>query len=63
MAMEYFDWSEKQANIRPNKVAIINLATEGRLTYGELNERSSSLGAYLQEARRGRRRTGRHSGA
>ncbi|NOX49901.1 MAG: acyl--CoA ligase, partial [Gammaproteobacteria bacterium] len=48
MTMEYFDWALKQAETRPNKIAITDLDTNTALTYLELEQRSSALAGYLQ---------------
>ena len=46
--MEYFDWSEKQAHVRPEQVAIINVADDRQLTYRELDRRAAALAGFLQ---------------
>ncbi|MEM1246787.1 MAG: long-chain fatty acid--CoA ligase [Acidobacteriota bacterium] len=47
--MEYFDWTAAQANVRPDKAALINLADNRRVTYRELHERSGHLAGALQQ--------------
>ena len=54
MAMKYYDWSAHQAGIRPDEVAIFNVADGRKLTYGQLEERSNRLAAYLQASGVGR---------
>jgi fatty-acyl-CoA synthase len=46
--MEYFDWAAKQADTRPNKVAITDEASGQQFTYAQLEQRSSQLAGYLQ---------------
>ena len=46
--MEYFDWATKQADVRPNKVAITDEASGRQFTYAQLEQRSSQLAGYLQ---------------
>ncbi|MFK7913341.1 MAG: long-chain fatty acid--CoA ligase [Pseudomonadales bacterium] len=48
--MEYFDWSAAQNRMRPDKVAIVDLATERELTYRQLDERAVQLAGALQGA-------------
>lgn len=46
--MEYFDWVAKQADTRPNKIAITDEASGLQFTYAQLEQRSSQLAGYLQ---------------
>lgn len=47
--MEYFDWAAKQADTRPNKIAITDEASGQQFTYAQLEQRSSQLAGYLQQ--------------
>ncbi len=47
--MEYFDWAAGQAETRPNKVAILDIDSGQKLTYADLEARSSNLAGYLQQ--------------
>jgi fatty-acyl-CoA synthase len=49
MAMKYYDWAARQAHNLPDKVAILDLASDRRLTYRELEERSARLAGFLVE--------------
>lgn len=49
MSVKYYDWAARQAAMQPNKVAIKDLDTDRQFTYRELNERSESLAAWLQD--------------
>jgi len=46
--MEYFDWAQKQAETRPQKLAIHDLDSGTALTYADVESRSSALAGYLQ---------------
>ena len=48
MAVKHFDWTQYQADIRPEKVAIIDLDTGRSLTYQSLDNRASALAAGFQ---------------
>ncbi len=48
MSVKYYDWAAKQAAIRPTKIAIKDLETHREFSYQQLNERSESLAAWLQ---------------
>ena len=52
--MEYFDWSAAQSRMRPDKVAIVDLATSRELTYRQLDERARQLAGALQATSVGR---------
>lgn len=45
--MQTFDWISKQAHIRPNKTALVDLDSGRRYSYKEFNERSSRFAEYL----------------
>ena len=49
VSVKYYDWAAKQAAMQPDKIAIKDLDTQRQFTYRELNERSESLAAWLQE--------------
>jgi len=49
MSVDYYDWAAKQAAIQPNKIALKDLDTQREFTYRELNDRSESLAAWLQD--------------
>ena len=49
MTVKYYDWSEYQANFRPDKVAIKEVSSGRTTSYRELNERSKSLAGWLQK--------------
>ncbi|MFT4677760.1 MAG: fatty-acyl-CoA synthase [Candidatus Azotimanducaceae bacterium] len=48
MAVKHFDWTAYQADVRPNKVAIVDLDTERSVTYKALDDRAEALAAGLQ---------------
>jgi fatty-acyl-CoA synthase len=48
MAVTYYDWTEHNASIRPDKVAILDSDTQQTLTYKQLNTRANKLGSWLQ---------------
>ena len=48
MSVKHYDWTEHQANIRPNKIAIKDLDTGSELSYGQLDLRAHKLGAWFQ---------------
>ncbi len=47
MSIPVYDWIEHHNNLRPSKLAIIDLATGRRLTYADLHRRTEALTAYL----------------
>jgi len=49
MSVKYYDWAAGQAAMQPNKIAIKDLDTHRQFTYQQLNERSESLAAWLQD--------------
>ena len=49
MPVTYYDWAAGQADVRPEKIAIADLATGRELSYGELNERSLRLASHLRQ--------------
>ncbi len=57
MADKYYDWTAHHADVRPDKVAIIDLDTGAELTYQQLDSRSCQLAGWLQAhgARKGER--------
>ena len=48
MSVKYYDWTAYHANMRGNKVAIIDLDTRNELTYAQLDQRAERLAAWLQ---------------
>jgi fatty-acyl-CoA synthase len=48
MSVKYYDWTAYHANMRGNKVAIIDLDTNNELTYARLDQRAERLAAWLQ---------------
>ncbi len=42
------DWAARRAELSPNKLAVIDAATDARLTYQELNDRASRLANFLR---------------
>jgi len=48
MSVKYYDWTAYHANMRGNKVAIIDLDTQNELTYAQLDQRAERLAAWLQ---------------
>src|SRR6201746_1979360 len=47
MSFTYFDWIAHHAEVRGDKTALIDLATQRRLTYTALDERIDRLAAHL----------------
>ena len=47
MSFAYFDWIAHHAELRGDKTALIDLATNRRLTYGTLDERMDRLARHL----------------
>src|SRR4051812_33451637 len=47
MSFAYFDWIAHHAEVRGDKTALIDLATQRRLTYRALDERTDRLAAHL----------------
>src|SRR5258708_40093067 len=47
MSFAYFDWIAHHAEVRGDKTALIDLATQRRLTYRALDERIDRLAAHL----------------
>ncbi len=48
--MYTFDWLAKQADIRPNKIALVDAATGRRFTYPEFHLRASRFAEFVQRA-------------
>jgi fatty-acyl-CoA synthase len=44
-----FDWIQHHHDLRPNKLAVIDLATGRRITYAELHRRTDALAAHLRD--------------
>lgn len=47
--MKAFDWLAKGAAIRPDKTALVEVSSNRRLTYSQLNERASRFARFLQQ--------------
>ena len=47
MSFAYFDWIAHHAEVRGDKTALIDLATQRRLTYRALDERIDRLATHL----------------
>ena len=47
MPVPYYDWTEHNANIRPDKVAILDSDNQQTLTYNQLNTRANQLGSWI----------------
>ena len=47
MSFAYFDWIAHHAEVRGDKTALVDLATQRRLTYRSLDERIDRLAAHL----------------
>jgi len=48
MADKHYDWTRHQADMRPNKIAIVDLDTGREISYSQLEERSNQLAGWLQ---------------
>ena len=48
MAVRYYDWIAHHARRAPGKVAAVDLASERRLTYAELDARVSRLASFFR---------------
>ncbi len=48
MTIGAFDWVAHYARVEPNKLAVIDLATHRKFTYGEFNRRIDRLAAFLK---------------
>jgi fatty-acyl-CoA synthase len=47
--MYTFDWLAKQADMRPDKIALIDAATDRRFTYAEFHGRASRFAEFLRD--------------
>ena len=47
--MYTFDWLAKQAEMRPDKVALIDVATDRSFTYAEFHLRASRFAEFLRD--------------
>jgi fatty-acyl-CoA synthase len=43
-----FDWIQHHHDLRPNKIAVVDLATDRKITYAELHRRTDAFAAYLR---------------
>jgi fatty-acyl-CoA synthase len=48
MAVKYYDWTAHHADMRPEKVAIVDLDYNTQLTYKQLDERAAALAGWMQ---------------
>jgi fatty-acyl-CoA synthase len=48
VTIPYYDWTAHQADVRPNKTAIVDLDSGRSLSYRELDDRAGRLGAWMQ---------------
>ena len=55
MSVKHYDWVAHHANMRGDKVAIVDLDTGTELTYAELDQRASKLAAWMQSMAKGDR--------
>jgi len=49
MPVPYYDWGARQADMRPDTLAILDPQTNRRLTYAQLDERAARLARWLQD--------------
>ncbi|MGH2524144.1 MAG: acyl-CoA synthetase, partial [Anaerolineales bacterium] len=47
--MYTFDWLAKQAELRPDKIALVDTATGREFTYAQFNERASRFAAFMRD--------------
>lgn len=52
MSVRYYDWIAHHSRRSPGKIALVDLASGRRFSYGELNERVSRLAGHLRDALR-----------
>jgi fatty-acyl-CoA synthase len=50
MSVRYYDWIAHHSRRSPAKIALVDLASGRRFSYGELNERVSLLAGHLRDA-------------
>src|SRR6201988_5002607 len=50
MSVRYYDWIAHHSRRGPGKIALVDLASARRFSYGELNERVSLLAGHLRDA-------------
>ena len=50
MSVRYYDWIAHHGRRTPDKTALIDLASDRRFSYAELNERISRLASHLRDA-------------
>jgi fatty-acyl-CoA synthase len=50
MSVRYYDWIAHHNRRSPDKIALVDLASGRRFSYGELNERVSLLAGHLRDA-------------
>jgi len=53
MSVRYYDWIAHYGRRNPAKTALIDLASDRRFSYGELDQRISRLAAHLRDALKG----------
>jgi len=49
MSVKYYDWAAYHADVRGDKVAIVDLDTQEQVTYRDLDDRANRLASWLQE--------------
>src|SRR6201988_2163270 len=50
MSVRYYDWIAHHSRRGPGKIALVDLASARRFSYGELNKRVSRLAGHLRDA-------------
>lgn len=50
MSVKYYDWAAYHADVRGDKVAIVDLDTQEQVTYRDLDDRANRLASWLQES-------------
>lgn len=49
MPVQYYDWGARQAEMRPDTLAIVDVNTGRQLTYADLDDRANRLARWLQD--------------
>ena len=49
MTVKYYDWAAYHADVRGDKVAIVDLDTHEQVTYRDLDDRANRLASWLQQ--------------
>jgi fatty-acyl-CoA synthase len=50
MSVKYYDWAAYHADVRGDKVAIVDLDTQEQVTYRDLDDRANRLASWLQKS-------------